>query len=87
MAGAVVPSQLLSNGSLEITVSDNVVNADQYSWVFKISYGGQQPSGTSGAAPSASSVVPSTGGASMANVPRLSLASAVLAAVCIWLIV
>jgi alpha-L-fucosidase len=87
MAGTVVPSQLLSNGSLEITVSDDVVSADQYSWVFKISYGGQQPSGTSGAAPSASSVVPSTGGASLSNIPRLNQAFAVLAAMCIWLFV
>jgi alpha-L-fucosidase len=40
MAGAVVPSRLLENGSLELTVSDDVRDADLYSWVFKIPFGG-----------------------------------------------
>ncbi|KAI5362477.1 Putative glycoside hydrolase, family 29, glycoside hydrolase superfamily [Septoria linicola] len=35
-SGSVVPSRLLDNGSLELTVSDEVRAADEYSWVFKI---------------------------------------------------
>ena len=40
MNGTVVPAQLLSNGSLQITVSDVIRDSDQYSWVFKIPFGG-----------------------------------------------
>jgi alpha-L-fucosidase len=40
MSGVIVPSRLLANGSLELTVSDAVRAADEYSWVFKISFGG-----------------------------------------------
>jgi alpha-L-fucosidase len=86
MAGAVVPSRLLSNGSLELTVSEDVVNADQYSWVFKISFGGVASGTSSGAAPSSSSVPPSTGdalGLSMRSSPALL---AVVTVVCIWLV-
>ena len=36
MSGTVVPSKLLGNGSLELTISHDVRAADQYSWVFKI---------------------------------------------------
>jgi len=39
-SGTVVPSKLMRNGSLELTVSDEIRNADQYAWVFKISFGG-----------------------------------------------
>lgn len=38
MKNTVVPSKLLSNGSLELTISEAIVNADQYSWVFKIPF-------------------------------------------------
>ncbi|KAK5114809.1 hypothetical protein LTR85_010122 [Meristemomyces frigidus] len=38
MSGTVIPSMLLSNGSLQLTISEVVRDADQYSWVFKISY-------------------------------------------------
>lgn len=38
MSGTVVPSELLSNGSVRLNVSSDVKNADQYAWVFKISY-------------------------------------------------
>ncbi|OQO13641.1 hypothetical protein B0A48_01870 [Cryoendolithus antarcticus] len=44
MSGTVVPSQLMANGSLEITVSDAVQAADQYAWVFKIAFGGVKTS-------------------------------------------
>jgi alpha-L-fucosidase len=39
-SGTVVPSALLSNGSLQLSVSEAVRNGDQYSWVFKIPFGG-----------------------------------------------
>jgi alpha-L-fucosidase len=46
--GTVVPSQLLSNGSLQLTVSDQIRQADEYAWVFKIPFGGVETSGTGG---------------------------------------
>ena len=45
MSGTVVPSQLLSNGSLQLTISQAIQKADQYSWVFKIPFGGVAASG------------------------------------------
>ena len=39
MHGTVIPSQLLHNGSLQLTISSAVAKADEYSWVFKIPYG------------------------------------------------
>ena len=46
MSGAVVPSRLLGNGSLELTVSEEVREADRFAWVFKIGFGGvEQESG------------------------------------------
>lgn len=38
MPGSVVPSELLANGSLRLNVSDDLRGADQYAWVFRISY-------------------------------------------------
>ncbi|KAF2251695.1 glycoside hydrolase family 29 protein [Trematosphaeria pertusa] len=38
MSGAVVPSRLTEDRSLELTISEAVKSADQYAWVFKISY-------------------------------------------------
>ena len=35
-AGAVVPSALLRDGSLQLRVSEEVRDADMYAWVFKI---------------------------------------------------
>lgn len=51
MSGTVVPSRLLGNGSLQLTISEDVKNADRYSWVFKIPFGGAAVStnGTAGA--------------------------------------
>ena len=40
VAGTVVPSRLLGNGSLQLTISEEVRAADVYSWVFKIPYAG-----------------------------------------------
>lgn len=58
-SGEVVPSRLLGNGSLELTVGEEIRDADRYAWVFKIDFGGVQggngsaingtrPSGTGG---------------------------------------
>ena len=40
MSDTIVPSRLLANGSLELTVSEEVKNADRFAWVFKIGFGG-----------------------------------------------
>lgn len=37
LSGTVVPSEL-SNGNLTLTISGDVRDADEYAWVFKISY-------------------------------------------------
>lgn len=37
-SGTVVPSEL-SDGRLTLTISEDVRNADQYAWVFKIAFG------------------------------------------------
>ncbi|KAK4502875.1 hypothetical protein PRZ48_006301 [Zasmidium cellare] len=39
-SGAVVPTKLLGNGSLELSISEAVKMGDRYSWVFKIPFGG-----------------------------------------------
>lgn len=38
LSGTVVPSELLANGSVRLNVSEEVRDADEYAWVFKISY-------------------------------------------------
>lgn len=43
-SGTVVPSEL-SNGSLTLTISEDVRNADEYAWVFKIAFGGVNSTG------------------------------------------
>jgi alpha-L-fucosidase len=40
MSGTVIPSKLLANGSLELSITEAVRTADQFSWVFKIPFGG-----------------------------------------------
>lgn len=37
-SGSVVPSELLADGSLILNISDEVRDADEYAWVFKIGY-------------------------------------------------
>lgn len=39
MSGTVVPSEL-SDGRLTLNISEDVRNADEYAWVFKIAFGG-----------------------------------------------
>ena len=90
MPGTVVPSRLLSNGSLELTVSQDVANADEYSWVFKIPFGGVEASAGGTASPSASAsssgVVPAaTGGAAEVSC-RLSLAFAMTLLAMLYLV-
>ncbi|KAH0267099.1 glycoside hydrolase family 29 protein, partial [Aureobasidium melanogenum] len=55
MSGSVVPTRLLGNGSLELTISDAVIAGDEYSWVFKIPFGGVAAANTTytGSAPPA----------------------------------
>lgn len=48
MSGTVVPSKLLANGSLELSISQVVRDADHFSWVFKIPFGGGEVSATNG---------------------------------------
>ncbi|KAK7755056.1 hypothetical protein SLS62_002871 [Diatrype stigma] len=38
-SGTAVPSQLLDDGSLQLTISDEVKEADRYAWAFKIPFG------------------------------------------------
>jgi alpha-L-fucosidase len=40
VSGKIVPSRLLANGSLELTVSGEVREADRFAWVFGIGFGG-----------------------------------------------
>ena len=46
MSGTIVPSKLFDNGSLELTISEDVKNADQFAWVFKIPFGGVDQAGS-----------------------------------------
>lgn len=46
LSGTVVPSELLTNGSLRLNISEEVKAADEYTWVFKIAFDGAN--GTSG---------------------------------------
>ena len=72
MAGKVVQSRLLGNGSLELAISEDIAAADEYSWVFKIPFGGVDATGTGSAPQSSSSVIPSTGdGSRSASWPTL----------------
>jgi alpha-L-fucosidase len=52
-SGVVVPSTQAENGSLVLSLSDEVLGADEFSWVFKIDFGGQGvTNGTNTTAPS-----------------------------------
>ncbi|KAI9708390.1 MAG: hypothetical protein M1820_004094 [Bogoriella megaspora] len=46
MSGTIIPTKLLSNGSLQMTISDAVRNGDEFAWVFKIPFGGVASSAT-----------------------------------------
>lgn len=82
MSGAVVPSELLSNGSLRLNVSDEVRDADEYAWVFKIAYGGGNgSSGGDGGSPGATSAAASW---SSAGSWAWNLAGAMLVSLMVW---
>lgn len=36
--GTVVPTARISNGSLALTLNNNIINGDKYVWTFKLSY-------------------------------------------------
>lgn len=59
LSGTVVPSELLANGSLRLNVSEEVRSADEYAWVFKISYDAVNGSGSSNGSGVVSSGSPS----------------------------
>ena len=40
MSGSAVPSRLFDNGSLELTISGEVRDAESFAWMFKIGFGG-----------------------------------------------
>lgn len=64
MSGSVVPSELLSNGSLRLNVSDEVRGADQYAWVFKILYDADTDGSSSGSGSNSSNSGNSSGSGS-----------------------
>lgn len=84
MSGSVVPSRLLSNGSLELSISDAVVAGDEYSWVFKISFGGVAAANAtySGSPPLAQQT---TSGAGNWSLHWMSLIPSVLLSLLLWL--
>lgn len=47
LSGTVVPSEL-SDGRLTLTISEDVKNADEYAWVFKIAFGGNNSTNGTG---------------------------------------
>lgn len=48
MSGTVVPSELSDDGKLTLTISEDVRDADEYAWVFKIDFGGVNGTGGGG---------------------------------------
>ena len=48
MSGTVVPSKMLANGSVAFNLTDEVIAADQYAWVFKIPYEIDEVTSTTG---------------------------------------
>ncbi|CAN8103682.1 unnamed protein product [Discula destructiva] len=55
LSGTVVPSELLANGSLQLNISNEVRDADEFAWVFKISYDAMGNSSGSGSGSGAGS--------------------------------
>lgn len=50
-SGTVVPSEVLGNGSLRLNISQEIRDADEYAWVFKIGYDENVTSPGSGSGP------------------------------------
>lgn len=63
MSGTVVPASILANGSLELTVSEEVRDADQFSWVFKIPFGSVEVVGSNGSSAGGDGLETQTSGA------------------------
>jgi alpha-L-fucosidase len=70
-SGTVVPSQMLSNGSVLLNTSSQVQQAGQYAWVFKISYGGMTASNATGGG---NATATSTSGPASVTVSRAAAA-------------
>ncbi|PPJ54741.1 hypothetical protein CBER1_06871 [Cercospora berteroae] len=79
MSGTVVPSRLLENGSLELRVSEEVRDADMYSWVFKIALDGGNGT-TNGTSDGGSSPAQQTGGVGNISPRGVNMAGMVLLA-------
>ena len=77
--GAVVPSEMLSNGSLMLNIPSQVQDADEYAWVFKISYSGQSGSN------STSTPTGSSTGTAPSTVPTSKAAKALATGACVLL--
>jgi len=89
MSGTVVPSKALSNGSVTLTLPDEVISGDQYAWVFKIAYQSNQTanstttaSGTS--ANASSSSIPSSQGVRLAKALGDHIEVCILALMILW---
>lgn len=78
LSGTVVPSELLANGSLRLSISDEVKAADQYTWVFKVAFDGAN--GTSGSNSTGGGIGTSSASHSMYAMlsPVIALASSLL---------
>lgn len=82
LSGTVVPSGLLANGSLQLNISEEVRDADEYSWVFKITYDGVNS--TSGSDTGGGNGSGSTSGSASQNTqPMWSLAIVMMPALLI----
>ncbi|KAM3416885.1 hypothetical protein BST61_g8473 [Cercospora zeina] len=82
VSGSVVPSRLLANGSLELTISEEVRSVDMYSWVFKIALDreGGETGGANGSTGGGSSPAEQTGGGGEMSPAWVNMAVAVLLA-------
>ena len=89
MAGTIVPSRLLDDSSLELSISKEVRDADMYAWVFGIPFGGVEASSTgpvaSGTASSSGSFASqTTSGAVRTVCPARWILSMLVAAGIAW---
>ncbi|KAI5193504.1 glycoside hydrolase [Aureobasidium subglaciale] len=86
MSGSVVPSKLLSNGSLELTISDAVIAGDEYSWVFKIMFGGVNTMGNSTYTGSAPPAQQTTNDAGMSSADWTKFIPSAVLGIVLWLV-
>jgi hypothetical protein len=80
MSGTIVPSRLFDNGSLELSISDEVKNSDTFAWVFKITFGGVDGTDRSGNASGSSGGPVATQTRSVASRVDIHVATALVVA-------